>query len=79
VREGITHTERDDESHVLRVSYPLSLTRNLWGGTIEFRCTRENSNTVVSVTGYSHDPVRRLRAISDEMLDELGRRVGNTP
>jgi len=79
VKECAAQVERDEESHVLRVLYPFSLWRNLWGGRIEFHLTVEHNCTVVSVTGFSHDPVRRVRSISDAILDEVGRRLEKRP
>jgi hypothetical protein len=57
--------------------YPHSLT--LWGGTIEFRCTEERGNSVVSVTGISHDRTWRVRRISDKILEGVERRLVKTP
>lgn len=76
-RQGATQVEQDDAQHVLRMTYPLSLT--LWGGTIEFRCTEEGGNTVVSVTGISHDRVWRVRGISNKVLEDVERRLVKTP
>ena len=76
-RRGATQIEQEDAPHVLRMTYPLSLT--LWGGTIEFRCTEEGGNTVVSVTGISHDHVWRVRGVSDKVLEDVERHLVKTP
>jgi len=76
-RQGATQVEQDDAPHLLRMTYPVSLTT--WGGTIEFHCTEDGVNAVVSVIGMSHDRVWRMRGISNKVLEDVERHLVKTP
>lgn len=76
-QEGAKRVEQNDAPHVLQMTYSPSLT--LWGGTIEFRCTDESGNSIVSVIGISHDRLWRVRGISDKVLEGVERSLLKTP
>lgn len=63
--------ERDAASHVLRVSYPFSLLKNNWGGTIKLICLADIYGTTVVLFGDGRDALPRVRAIGQEMLGDL--------
>ena len=70
-RNGRQIVERDASARMLRVSYPFSLLKNNWGGTIKLICLADAYGTTVVLFGDGRDALPRVRAIGQEMLGDL--------
>ena len=91
VYEALTHVvENNDrkiidqqaETYNMRVSYPFSWLHNNWGGVMKISCASIASidgveSTTVIVLGGARDAIFRVRAISNQILTDLGRRLQN--
>jgi hypothetical protein len=64
--------EQEPSAHTLRVSYPFSLLKNNWGGSLKITCTTTEFGTTVTIQGDGRDVVPHVRTIGDEVLDDLG-------
>lgn len=69
--EGRTIVDRDPASGTVRVSYPFSLVRNNWGGTLTIVCSARGSDTEVTITSDGRDADTRVARIGDEILAAL--------
>jgi hypothetical protein len=71
--------ERDVQSRYLIVSYPFSWLKNLWGGRLKIACTSDEYGTTVTIVGDGRDAVVRVRAIGDEVLEDVDRALRRQP
>lgn len=78
-RNGRTLVERDAQAHSVVISYPFSWLSNNWGGSIRVTCTPGESGTTVTIVGDGRDAVARVRAIGDEVLEDLGKALRQRP
>lgn len=70
-KNGRTIVERDAASLSLRISYPFSLLKNNWGGTMRITCVADASGTQVTIEGDGRDATTHVRAIGNEVLADL--------
>lgn len=78
-RSGRKIVERDESTHTLLVSYPFSLLRNNWGGTLKITCAATEYGSTVTIHGDGRDAVPRVRAIGDEVLEDVGNALRRKP
>lgn len=78
-KNGRTIVERDAASSTLRISYPFSLLKNNWGGTIGITCTAIESGTAVTINGDGRDVISHIREIGDEILGDVERALRQQP
>ena len=78
-RNGRTIVEHDDTAHTLLVSYPFSVLKNNWGGSLRITCTADEFGTTVVITGDGRDDIVRVRKIGDEVLADLGAALRRLP
>jgi len=71
-RNGRKLVEQDAASQSVLVSYPFSLLKNNWGGSIKITCTASEFGTTVTIQGDGRDVVPHVRSIGDEVLDDVG-------
>lgn len=76
-RSGRKIIERDEIAHTLLVSYPFSLLQN--GGTMKIVCAAAEYGSTVTIHGDRRDPPHRVRAIGDEVLEEVGNALRRKP
>ena len=78
-RNGRKIVEKDETAHTLLVSYPFSLLQNNWGGTLKITCAATEYGSTVTIQGDGRDAVPRVRAIGDEVLEEVGSALRRGP
>lgn len=78
-RNGRAIVEHDDTAHTLLVSYPFSVLKNNWGGSLRITCTADESGTTVVITGDGRDDIVRVRKIGDEVLADLAAALRRLP
>jgi hypothetical protein len=71
--------ERDAQSRSLLVSYPFSWLKNNWGGRLKITCSADEYGTTVTIVGDGRDAVARVRAIGDEVLEDVDRALRRQP
>ena len=71
--------ERNAGAQSIRVSYPFSWLKNNWGGTLTITCAASEFGTTVTILGDGRDAVPRVRAIGDEVLDDVGTALRRQP
>ena len=64
--------EQDAATRTLLVSYPFSLLKNNWGGTVRITCTATEFGTNVTIQGDGRDIVPHVRTIGDDVLEDVG-------
>lgn len=78
-RSGRKIIEKDATSHTLLLSYPFSLLKNNWGGTLKITCAPTEFGSIVAIQGDGRDVVPHVRAIADEVLEEVGNALRRQP
>ncbi len=71
-RSGRKLVEQEPAAHALLVSYPFSLLKNNWGGSLRIRCATTEFGTTVTIQGDGRDVVPHVRTIGDEVLEDVG-------
>jgi hypothetical protein len=71
-RSGVQLVEQDPATHTLLVSYPFSLLKNNWGGSMRITCAATEFGTNVTIQGDGRDVVSRVRKFGDDVLEDLG-------
>ena len=77
--EGRTIVDRDPASATLRVTYPFSLLRNNWGGTLTIVCSAHGQDTEVTINSDARDADTRVARIGDEILADLTKALSQPP
>lgn len=72
-------SSRDDDAHSALVSYPFSLLKNNWGGSIRLTCTATEFGTTVVIDSDGRDIEAHVRAVGDEVLADLERALRQRP
>ena len=78
-RSGRKIVERDAESRSLLVSYPFSWLKNNWGGSLKITCVASEFGTTLTIHGDGRDAVPRVRAIGDEVLEDVEKALRRQP
>ena len=78
-RNGRKIAERNADAQSLRVSYPFSWLKNNWGGMLTITCTASEFGTTVTILGDGRDVVPHVRAIGDEVLDDVDAALRRQP
>lgn len=78
-RSGRKIVERDAESRSLLVSYPFSWLKNNWGGSLKITCVASEFGTTLTILGDGRDAVPRVRAIGDEVLEDVEKALRRQP
>jgi hypothetical protein len=71
--------ERKPAACTLLLSYPFSLLKNNWGGTIKITCVADQYGTTVTVFGDGRDAVSRVRSMGDEIMADLADALRRQP
>ena len=71
--------ERNPAAGTLLVSYPFSLLKNNWGGTIKITCVADQYGTTVTVLGDGRDEVSHVRAIGNEIMGDVAEALRREP
>jgi len=64
------------ETHTVVVSYPFSMLRDRWGGTLTVHCEPVEYGTKVTITG-GPDPPFKITNIANEIFSNLSSKVVN--
>jgi hypothetical protein len=71
-RNGRKIVEQDAALRSVLVTYPFSLLKNNWGGSLKITCAASEFGTTVTIQGDGRDVVLRVRTIGDEVLEDVG-------
>jgi hypothetical protein len=71
-RNGRKVVEQDAALRSVLVTYPFSLLKNNWGGSLKITCVAGEFGTIVTIQGDGRDAVPRVRSIGDEVLEDVG-------
>jgi len=78
-KNGRKIVERDAATLSLQVSYPFSLLKNNWGGTLRITCVADAWGTTVTIQGDGRDVTTHVRAIGNEVLGNLDSALRRLP
>jgi hypothetical protein len=78
-RSGRKLVEEDAATRTLLVSYPFSLLKNNWGGSMRITCAATKFGSSVTIQGDGRDVIPHVRTIGDEVLEDVGNALRRQP